>query len=215
MGNKLIKRLCISDDANNHYGGKYNSNDDSFDLNELNIHSNYKKSLDDDDDNNNNDNDSVQGYWRDDNDNNSSISSLDDYDVAAVNTDTDSNTNGFNIHKDQVSEFLSSLQSPSTHRKSISQSIITHDQEADDTSIHLAEFDATVDAQHVNSQDKDDNIDNINDIDDLDDLDNRTVSTYVIKNNKSYIITRENVKALSSVCQMVTGKRFSQFKTVY
>ena len=35
MDNKLIKRLCISD-ANNHY------NDDSFDLNGVNIHSNYK-----------------------------------------------------------------------------------------------------------------------------------------------------------------------------
>jgi len=41
-----------------------------------------------------------------------------------------------------------------------------------------------------------------------------TVSTFVIhnNNNKNSIITRENVKVLSNICQKMTGKRFSQFR---
>ena len=45
MGNKLISKLCISDDANNLYDGAYSSNED---VDDLYIHSNYNENIDDD-----------------------------------------------------------------------------------------------------------------------------------------------------------------------
>ena len=66
----------------------------------------------------------------------------------------------------------------------------------------------------VNQNDNDN--DNDNDVtinDETCSKDTVAVSTFVLAKNRKYI-TRENVKVLSSVCQRVTGKRFSQFKTL-
>jgi hypothetical protein len=197
MGNKLIGKLCINDDTNNHYE------------NDLHIHS--RKSINDDDISN-------EGIsliysinfiiilfivlgWRD-HDDNSSISSIDDdYDVSAIISDTDGNTNTFNA-KGQ-SELFSSLQSPLSNRKSINRLMktnINHNDNKND------------DDDDNNNDDK--NIDNSCNVQSINSDTSNAISKFVIQKNKTYIISRENVKVLSNVFQKVTGKRFSQFKTI-